>query len=107
MKALPVRIPAALDKELIEKSERRLRERDSADQQGMDNGIAAQSEVARLGGPYWTALLKWAIEKRQFGEKEIGILRVAAAIPRKLPSEKQALVLVQVRREAIAEGFKL
>jgi hypothetical protein len=52
-------------------------------------------------------LLKWAIEKRQFGEKEIGILRVAAAIPRKLPSEKQALVLVQVRREAIAEGFKL
>jgi len=107
IKALPVRIPAALDKELIEKSERRLRERDSADQQGMDNGIAAQSEVARLGGPYWLALLKWAIDNRQFGEKEIGILRVAAAIPRKLPSEKQALVLVQVRREAIAEGFKL
>jgi hypothetical protein len=107
IKALQVRIPAALDKELIEKSERRLRERDSADQQGMDNGIAAQSEVARLGGAYWTALLKWAVDKRQFGEKEIGILRVAAAIPRKLPSEKQALVLVQVRREAIAEGFKL
>lgn len=105
VKALPVQIPAALNNELMERSERHERERDSANQQGMDNGIAAQSEVARLGGAYWSDLLKWSIDNRQFGEKEIGILRVAAAIPRKLPSEKQALVLLQVRRTAIAEGF--
>jgi hypothetical protein len=107
VKELPVRIPAALDKELIDNSEKRQRERDGADQQGMDNGIAAQSEALRLGGAYWSELLKWAVDNRQFGEREIGILRVAAAIPRKLPSEKQALVLMQVHRSAIAEGFNL
>lgn len=106
VKSLPVQIPAALAKELMDKSERHSRERDSANLQGMDNGIAAQSEVARLGGTYWSELLNWAIGNRQFGEKEIGILRVAAAIPRKLPSERQALVLLLVRRTAIEEGFE-
>jgi hypothetical protein len=106
VKELSVQIPAALDKELIDKSERRQIERDSAAQQNMDNGIASQREVVDLGGSYWSSILQWALANRRFGEKEVGILRVAAAMPRKLPSESQSTILVKLRRSAIEEGFK-
>jgi len=37
--------------------------------------------------------------------KEKGILDIAAAIPVKIPTEKQCLVLIVIERKAIEEGF--
>ena len=105
VKVLPVRLPASLERELMDKDELRRRERESAGQQGMDNGIAAQSEVARLGGPYWASLLAWGNRNNQLSETDAGVLKTAASIPRRLPSERQSLRLMEVRRKAIAEGF--
>lgn len=102
---LPVRLSARMERELIDKEEQRRRERDSAGQQGIDNGIAAQSEVARLGGAYWASLLEWGNRNGQLSETDAGVLRTAAAIPRRLPSERQSLRLMEVQRKALSEGF--
>lgn len=105
VRKLSIKLPAALEKDLVEKDEQRRRERDSAGVQVIDNGIAAQSEVARLGGAYWGALLEWGTKHQQLSETDAGVLKTAAAIPRRLPSEKQSLRLIEVRRRALAEGF--
>jgi hypothetical protein len=102
---LHLKLPAELERSLIDKDEWRQRQRDSAQVQTLDNGIAAQSEVARLGGPYWASLLEWGIKNGSLSEIDAGVLRTAAAIPRRLPSEKQSLRLIEVRRKALAEGF--
>lgn len=91
--------------ELLDKDERRAQQRQGEQQQIVDNGIAAQSEVLRLGGPYWAKLLEWGNVNRLLSETDAGVLRTAAAIPRRLPSERQSQRLMEVRRKALAEGF--
>ncbi len=102
---LEVNLPADLQRSLIEKGEWRQKQKDGEQVQALDNGIAAQSEVARLGGPYWAALLEWGNKNSLLSDTDAGVLRTAAAIPRRLPSEKQSLRLMEVRRKALAEGF--
>lgn len=74
--------------------------------QKIDNGIQAQARVLEIKGEQWKDILESGIEKRIFSPKEMKILAVASKIPNQIPTEKQAIALLEALDKAIAEGIK-
>ena len=73
--------------------------------QKIDNGIEAQKKVLEIAGPKWQSLLQRAQEKGLLSAKETGILQTAAQIPKKIPSEKQSMVLIDLLEKVEQEGI--
>jgi hypothetical protein len=69
-------------------------QRESAREQHEINGIEAQMVVVDQGAQFWKKVLDWCIKEEEGTEKEISILRTAASLPRKIPSDKQSVILV-------------
>ena len=61
--------------------------------------------VVEKGGNYWAELRDWNRTARKLTAKEMGVLNIACSIPRKIPSDKQAAVLVKAEKRAKDEGF--
>ena len=73
--------------------------------QKMDNGIEAQRRVMEVSSAAWTDI-KHALRKaNRLGVKEEKLLRVAMAIPKMIPTEKQSLSLLEVLEQARSEGL--
>ncbi len=70
------------------------------------NGIEAQAAVVKAGGAFWQAARAWASARKILSPMETGILDVAAAIPDRLPSDKQSLKAIEALRKMIAEGYQ-
>ena len=79
-------------------------QRSGARDQKVWNGIEAQSAVVNAGADTWRSLKTWAKERRLLSEKELEILEVAAAVPSKIPSEKQSLLIMKSLRKLREEG---
>jgi len=90
---------------LIEKENDLELQRSSRKEQRVDNGIENQQLVLQLGSSYWSKARKWASEQAITSPDEDGILAVAAAMPRKLPTEKQSWRLIQIKEKLELEGF--
>ena len=73
--------------------------------QKIDNGIEAQRVVLAIPGADWTELGKFLTAKRLLTPKEQGIVAVASQIPAKIPTERQAQILLEVLEKARLEGF--
>jgi len=75
--------------------------------QKMLNGIEAQTAVMKAGGALWASLRKWGSDRKLLTPKEDGVLDVASSIPKRVPSEKQSQVAINVLRKLHAEGCQL
>ena len=53
-----------------------------------------QTHVLQAGADFWKSVALWGLQNRQLTEKDKGILNVACAIPKRLPSEKQSTHLI-------------
>jgi len=71
----------------------------------MLNGIQAQTYVVEREAEHWTKLRDWNALNRKLSPIETGILEIACSIPRRIPTEKQAPVLIEAEKRAIEEGF--
>ena len=98
-------LPAEFISELVPVEAINEETKDAAKTQKIDNGIQAQSRVLEYSGQQWRYILEAGIEKGIYSQKEIGILEVAARIPHKLPSEKQAVILLDILEKAGLEGI--
>jgi hypothetical protein len=90
---------------LIDKEEDREVQNSSKKDQRIGNGIENQRLVLELGASYWLKARKWAGEQAITSPDDDGILAVAAAIPRKIPTEKQSWRLIQIKERLELEGF--
>jgi hypothetical protein len=90
---------------LIDKEEDRELQKSSKKEQRVDNGIENQRFVLELGPAYWNTARKWAHEQSVSSPDEDSILAVAAAMPRKIPTEKQSWRLIQIKDKLELEGF--
>jgi hypothetical protein len=70
------------------------------------NGIQAQMYVVEKGAKHWAALRDWNEINRKLSPKEMGILDVACALPRRLPTEQQVPILIAAEKRAITDGFR-
>ncbi len=100
-KILPDEFKAGLiDKDLV------VEEKKTAKKvQKIDDGIEAQRKVMEISGPTWKVLLEQCGQKGILTPKETGIMQIATQIPRKIPSEKQSVILVEVLDKAEQEGI--
>ncbi len=100
-------IPKQVKGELITTSERRYKDTNAKSVQKIDNGIQAQKYVLERGASFWNKMIEWAQSKRVFSPKEHGLMTVASQIPLKIPSEKQSILLVDIEKKAVMDGFTI
>jgi hypothetical protein len=105
--ALEVQWPPQWTEELLSSEEQQDRERLGTKEQQMLNGIEAQSAVVRAGAETWRQVRRWGAERRLLSQKELDILDVGASMPAKLPSEKQAMVILKALQKLRSEGCTL
>jgi hypothetical protein len=96
--------PADFIKELVSKSEIREVVRDAKKTQKIDNSIGAQINVLKYSKEQWIYILKESKRIGVLSPKEMSIIESATY---KLPSEKQALVLLEILRKLETEGLKI
>lgn len=105
--AIEVAWPRPFLEELISEEDVRDLKRSAVKEQKMLNGIEAQTAVVAAGAAAWKNVIDWGKERHILSQKDIEILAVAAAIPRKLPSERQCLAIVKILSKLRAEGCPL
>jgi AIPR protein len=92
--------------ELVSRAENEEREADAETKARIDVGIAAVTEVLNFKHSSWKRLRDWGIQRRELTPKEDQLLLFAATVG-KVPSEKQAAAILQIRRKLEQEGFSL
>jgi len=99
-----VLIPAFY-KELIDRAEDVALIKHSAADQKIEVGIENQTTVLQLGAAYWNELREFGLREGLLSPDDTGILSVAVAMPRKLPTEKQCARLMEIKGRLEGEGF--
>lgn len=108
IQALEVALPEALLDELVSPAEETTRSREAKGQRTVDNGIEAQKAVLERGGPFWKRLDRFCREHRAgITSKELGVLEVAMAIPGRIPTDRQSLLLLGLLERMEGEGFQV
>ena len=81
--------------------------KDAKKVQKIDDGIICQEKVLALGAEKWKEAAGFGLVNKLLNQKDMGILATAAAIPEKIPSEKQCIYLVKLLKRLEFEGLKL
>jgi len=106
IQAIKIDWPPKFIKGLISLSEQKVRNRDGRKDQKVLNGIEAQTRVVEAGGVSWQQALSWASERGLLSEREVAAFKIASQIPRALPTEKQAELLLKAMTRITQEGFE-
>lgn len=106
VKSLEINWPEPWLDELLTGSDQKDEKRSAVKEQRVLNGIEAQAAVVKAGGAFWQAARAWGAARKILTPMEAGILDVAAAIPDRLPSDKQSLKAIDALRKMIAEGYQ-
>jgi hypothetical protein len=107
IKTLRVEWPTELRQILISKGQLATANREAVKDQKILNGIEAQTAVVNAGAKVWRDVLAWGIERKHLSGKEIEILEVAVALPNKVPSDKQSLIIIKTLQRLRTEGCPL
>ncbi len=73
------------------------------------NEVDALKEILARGSDYWKQMLEWGIGNHALSEKEISILKMVINMnyTGRIPTEKQAQVVMKARKRMIQEGMPL
>lgn len=98
-------LPAGFWGELLSSEDNATEIKSAKQTQKIDDGIEAQRRVLGISPDKWTRIHREMAAKNLLSEKEMGILAIAMQMPRKIPSEKQCVVLLGILTEALSEGI--
>ena len=101
-----VNYPVKFDRVIISVDAAKSRAKEAKTEAKLDNNVNAEIEVHRLGSQLWLSARDWAREREVLTAKELGVLETCAAIPRKMPSEKQCIVALSALIKLKEEGFQ-
>lgn len=94
-----------LTPELIEREDEQHIKKSAAEDQLIITGIQAQTKVVELGAIYWRELQAWGRQRQLLSPEDDSFVTVAAAIPKKIPTEKQCSRLLQIKARLEEEGL--
>ena len=100
-------LPDEFWNELVSADEAATEAKSAKKTQKIDNGIDAQRRVLEIPASQWVSIQQALSAKRLLSPKEMGILKIAAQIPSKIPSEKQCAVLLETIEKARGEGISV
>ena len=101
-----VRLLPEFAAELISQDEEQKRKTDAIDTARIDVGIVAITQVVTYKSTNWRKMREWGIQRNELTPKEDQLLLFAATAG-KVPSERQAAAILQIRRKLEAEGFRM
>ena len=91
--------------ELISIEEKNAAARAARREQKQLEGIEAQISVTKAGSEFWADVLAWGQKRKLLTHAEAGVLKLAAQIPRKIPSEAQSEIVVKTLQKLQEEGY--
>lgn len=97
--------PNEFDRVLISPELANERVREARADKAVENNVEAELEVHRLGAAFWANARNWAREHGFLSPRENGVLETCAAIPNKMPSEKQCAIAMTALAKLHDEGF--
>jgi len=105
--ALETEVPVdpALDDLLVAPSDARAADREERDKQRVSDGLTAVTTVVALGAETWQSVLAFADEKRLLTAEDDAALMIACAIPRRVPTDRQATRLLLIKRRCEEAGY--
>jgi hypothetical protein len=106
VKGLEINWPAAWLEDLLTVLDQKEEKRSAVKDQRVLNGIEAQTAVFKAGGKFWQSALAWGSSRKILNQMEPAILQVAAAIPKRVPRDKQSIKLIEILRKMEGEGFQ-
>ena len=71
----------------------------------IDVGFVEVQKVMALGAPFWIEIERFATERRLPGTDDLRALRPARGMPRKIPAEWQAALLLRLLQRCREAGF--
>ena len=94
---------------LISKDENRINEKEAKSNQKVANEIDAMKFILAAGKDYWVRVLEWGETRRLLSDMERSILKLVINIwvTGRIPSEKQAQVVIRARKRMISEGMPM
>lgn len=92
--------------ELVSRDEEQKQKNDAIDIARIDVGIVAITEVVSYKSTSWRKMREWGIQRNELTPKEDQLLLLAATAG-KVPSERQAAAILEIRRKLEGEGFSL
>jgi len=72
----------------------------------LETSVESEIEVYRLGATFWAEARNWARERGLLSLRENGILETCAAIPVKMPTEKQCAIAMAALAKISEAGFE-
>lgn len=97
--------PEEFDRALVSPDLANERAREVRAEKAVENSVEAELKVHMLGATFWAEARNWARERGFLSPRENGILETCAAIPNKLPSEKQCAIAMSALKKLQDEGF--
>lgn len=85
----------------------RAEKKEAKKEQALMDGVAAIAHVLQVTARSWRQIRDHLQDKKSLTDKEIGILGVVTKEPPGMPSEKQALILVELLQRGENEGIKV
>lgn len=97
--------PEGVDRVLISPDLANERVREARADKAVETSVEAELEVHRLGAAFWAEARNWARERGLLSPRENGVLETCAAIPSKMPSDKQCAIAMSALKKLQDEGF--
>jgi hypothetical protein len=105
---LQIDLPQEFFDELLEKGDMDTEKKQAKKIQRIDNGIEAQKLVFDLAEKKkWCEIKQFGIENDMFSPLEMDLMDLACEIPNKIPSEKQALTIVNALHNLEEIGYSV
>lgn len=97
--------PEEFDRVLIAPDLANERAREARADKAVKTSVDAELAVHRLGAAFWAEARNWARERGLLSPRENGVLETCAAIPSKMPSDKQCAIAMSALKKLQDEGF--
>ena len=105
VKSEKIQLFSGIESVLVDSSFVKNAAKDARELQATDNGIATQVAVFNVPSAQWEQMRIWAIEKNLLTTTQSDLLRLASQIPRKIPTEKQCIIISQIHEKLVEAGF--
>ena len=98
--------PDALDDAVVAQDEAAAVVRSARADRALSASVSAEVKVHQLGAQFWSDVVKWARQNKRMSPTDVGILEACAAIPRRMPNDRQCKFALAILEKLVAGGFQ-
>jgi hypothetical protein len=98
--------PDDLDDLLVAPDDAAVEVREARADRALVASVSAEVKVHQLGAVFWTEVAAWARQHKRLSPTDTGILETCAAVPRRMPSDRQCRFALNILEKLVSGGFR-